>query len=114
MGLREVGRGKARAAATNTTEVEPMAETPSRIVPCRLCATPIARDARRCPYCGVKEPWIADEPTLSPRTLRVLAWGGGIVLVGLLLFVSGALMFGPAEGEHDHRLQDAQDAHESR
>ena len=91
-----------------------MAESPSRIILCRLCATPIARDARRCPYCGVKEPWIADEPTLSARTLRVLAWGGGIVLIGLLLFVSGVLLFGPAEGEHDHRLQDAQDAHESR
>jgi len=37
-----------------------------------------------------------------------------IVLAGLLLFVSGVLMFGRAEGEHDHRLQDAQDAHESR
>jgi hypothetical protein len=75
---------------------------------------PVARDARRCPTCGVKAPWIADEPTLSPRTIRVLALGGGIVLAALLLFVSGVLMFAPAEGEHDHRSREAEKAHESR
>ena len=91
-----------------------MTDAASRVVPCRLCTTPVARDARRCPTCGVKEPWIADEPTLSPRTIRVLAWGGGIVLAALLLFVSSVLMFAPAEGEHDHRPQQAEEAHESR
>ena len=80
-----------------------MEETPSRIVSCRLCAMPIAQDATRCPSCGAKEPWIPDEPTLSPRVIRLLAWGGGIVLVGLLLFMSGVMMFGSADGEHDHQ-----------
>jgi hypothetical protein len=63
----------------------------------------VARDAAVCPSCGAKEPWISDEPTLNPRVIRLAMWGGGIVLIGLLLFMSGVLMFAPAEDERDHR-----------
>ena len=79
-----------------------MEETPSRIA-CRLCAMPVAPDATRCPSCAAKEPWFPDEPTVSRRVIRLLAWGGGMVLVGVLLFMSGVMMFGSADGEHDHR-----------
>ena len=74
-------------------------------VRCRLCGAPVARNARVCPTCGVKSPWISDEPSLDPRLLRIVTWGGGIVLVILLLFVSGMLIFGPAvdDDERDHR-----------
>lgn len=93
-----------------------MSEVPADIVPCRLCGTLVARDARVCASCGAKEPWIPDEPTINPRVIRLAMWGGGIVLVGLLLFVSGLLMFGPpAEQERDHRPPGtASEAHESR
>jgi hypothetical protein len=64
---------------------------------------PVAPEATRCPSCGAKEPWIPDEPTVSPRVIRLLAWGGGGVLLGLLLFMSWAMMFGSADGERDHR-----------
>jgi hypothetical protein len=72
---------------------------------CRLCGTRVDRDARVCSSCGAKEPWIPDEPTISPRIIRLGMWGGGIVLVGLLLFVLGMLVFGPAvqDDERDHR-----------
>jgi len=82
-----------------------MMEAPSRIS-CRLCAMPIAPEATICPSCGVGEPWIRDEPTLTPRVMRLLVWGGALFLVGLLLFMSGVLMFGSPEGEHDHRPPD--------
>ena len=82
-----------------------MTEVPVDTVPCRLCATLVARDATVCPSCGAKEPWIADEPTINPRVIRLAMWGGGIVVVGLLLFVLGLMMFGPRakEDERDHR-----------
>jgi len=64
---------------------------------------PVAPDAAVCPSCGVGQPWIPDEPTLSPRLIRLLACGGAIIAVGLLLFMSGVLMFGSPEREHDHR-----------
>jgi hypothetical protein len=53
----------------------------------------------------VKAPWIPDEPTLNPRIIRVAMLGGGVVLVGLLLFLAGLMMFGPAveKEERDHR-----------
>jgi len=37
-------------------------------------------------------------------------WGGGIMLVIFLLFVSGVLMFGPAAEDRDHRPPDARAA----
>lgn len=82
-----------------------MTEPAPDTVSCRLCTSLVARDARVCPSCGVKEPWIPDEPTSNPRIIRLAMWGGGIVLIGLLLFVSGLMMFGPrAEREdRDHR-----------
>jgi hypothetical protein len=41
---------------------------------------------------------------MNPHIIRLVMWGGGVMLVGLLLFVSGLLMFGPpAEKERDHR-----------
>jgi hypothetical protein len=86
-------------------------------VPCRLCGTLVARDATVCPSCGAKEPWIPDEPSINPRVIRLVMWGGGIVLVALLLFVSGLMMFGPRaeEGERDHRPPGtASEAHDSR
>jgi hypothetical protein len=85
-------------------------------VPCRLCATLVAREAAVCPSCGAKDPWIPDEPSINSRIISLAMWGGGIVLVGLLLFVSGLMMFGPrAERERDHRPPGtASEAHDSR
>jgi hypothetical protein len=73
------------------------------LVRCRLCTSLVARDAAVCPSCDAKEPWIPDEPTLSGRVIRLVMWGGAIVLVGLLFIVSGVLMFAPADDERDHR-----------
>ncbi len=80
-----------------------MADEPSGTVSCRLCGIRIAPDATICPSCGAKEPCIPDEPTVSPRVIRLLVWGGGIVLVGVLLLMSGVVMFGTPDGERDHR-----------
>ena len=82
-----------------------MTEIPVDTVPCRLCGKLVARDATVCPSCGAKEPRIPDEPTINPRVIRLAMWGGGIVLVGLLLLVAGLMMFGPPaeENERDHR-----------
>ena len=92
-----------------------MTEAASHTVPCRLCGTLVARDAAVCPSCGVKEPWIPDEPTINPRVIRLAMWTGGVVLVGLLLFLSGVLMFVPPENERDHRPPGgAGERHESR
>jgi hypothetical protein len=94
-----------------------MTEAPVDTVPCRLCTTHVARDATVCPSCGAKGPWIPEEPTVNPRVIRLALWGGGIVLVGLLLFVSGLMMFGPRaeEDERDHRPPGtASKAHDSR
>ena len=81
-----------------------MNDSHAALVKCRLCESPVARDARVCPSCGVNSPSIPDEPSINPRVIRLVMWGGGIVLVALLLFVSGLMMFGPrAEPERDHR-----------
>jgi len=82
-----------------------MTEVAADTVPCRLCARLVARNATVCPSCGAKHPWIPEEPTINPRVIRLAMWGGGIVLVGLLLFVSGLMMFGPRaeEEQRDHR-----------
>jgi hypothetical protein len=93
-----------------------MIQVPSDTVPCRLCGTAVARDAAACPSCGAKDPWIPEGPTMNPHVIRLAMWGGAIVLVGLLLFVSGLLMFGPAaEGQRDHRPPGAaSESHDSR
>ncbi len=94
-----------------------MTEVPVDTAPCRLCATLVARSVMACPSCGVKDPWIPDEPTITPRVIRLVMWGGGILLGGILLFVSGLMMFGPraAEDERDHRPPGtASKAHDSR
>ena len=84
-------------------------------VQCRLCTHSVPRDAVVCPACGAKDPWIPEEPTINPRVIRLVVWGGGVVLIGLLLFVSGVLMFAPAEGERDHRPSAADSGpHDSR
>ncbi len=86
-------------------------------VACRLCATLVAREATVCPSCGTKDPWIPDEPSINPRVIRLAMWGGGIVLVGLLLVVAGLMMFGPRaeRDERDHRPPGtASEAHDSR
>jgi hypothetical protein len=86
-------------------------------VPCRLCGKVAARRDTVCPSCGAKDPWIADEPSINPRVIRLAMWGGGIVLVALLLFVSGLMMFGPRaeKDERDHRPPGtASNAHDSR
>lgn len=72
---------------------------------CRLCDAPVARDADVCPSCGVKAPWVPDEPSANLRAIRLALWGGGILLAGMLLFVAGMLAFGPVaeEEERDHR-----------
>jgi len=68
------------------------------IVACRLCTEPVARDAEMCPACGVKKPWMPDEPTINPRLIRVAMWGDGVVVLGLLLLrrTHGARRPGPA------------------
>jgi len=92
-----------------------MTEAAPDTIPCRLCTRLVARDAAVCPSCGVKEPWIPDEPTINPRVIRLAMWTGGVVLGGLLLFLAGVLMFMPAEGERDHRPPGAAaEHHESR
>jgi hypothetical protein len=94
-----------------------MTEVAADTVPCRLCAAQVARDATVCPSCGAKDPWIPDEPSINPRVIRLAMWGGGIVLVGLLLFVSGLMMFGPRaeREERDHRPPGtASEAHDLR
>ena len=88
---------------------------PPDAVPCRLCTAPVRRDAKFCPSCGVKEPWIPDEPAINPRIIRLAMWGGGFLLVGLLLVMFGVLMFSSAEEEPDHRPPGAtSEAHEPR
>ena len=91
-----------------------MTEAVPDIVPCRLCTEPVARDAKICPSCGVKDPWIPDEPTMNPRVLRLAMWGGGVVLVGLLLFLAGFMMFGPPAGEDERDHRPPASTHESR
>ncbi len=82
-----------------------MTEAAPDVVPCRLCTEPVAHDAKICPACGVKEPWIPDEPTINPHLMRVAMWGGGVVVLGLLVFLAGLIMFGPPaeKDERDHR-----------
>ncbi len=80
-----------------------MTEAMPETVSCRLCTDLVPRDAAVCPSCGAKAPWIPDEPTIRPRVIWLAMWGGGLVLIGLLLFVAGVLMFAPAEEERDHR-----------
>ncbi len=85
--------------------------------PCRLCGKLVARGATVCPFCGAKTPWIPDEPSINPRVIRLAMWGGGIVFVALLLFVSALMMFGPRaeQDERDHRPPGtASEAHDSR
>ena len=48
-----------------------MTEAAPDTVPCRLCTRPVARDAAVCPSCGVREPWVPDEPTMNPRIIRL-------------------------------------------
>ena len=60
-----------------------MREAAPDVVPCRLCGARVARDATACPSCGVKAPWIPDEPRMDPRLIRFAVWGGGVVLVAL-------------------------------
>jgi hypothetical protein len=74
-------------------------------VPCRLCTAPVAREASACPACGVKAPWIPDEPSLNPRVVRLAMRGGTIVVVGLLLFLVGMLVFGPAAEDEERAHQ---------
>ena len=82
-----------------------MAEDVPELVSCRVCSRAVARDAHHCPGCGIKDPWIPDEPTMNPRVIRAAMWGGGALLVVLLLFVLGLVAFGPRaeEEERDHR-----------
>jgi hypothetical protein len=82
-----------------------MSEAGASVVACRLCGASVARNADVCPSCGVKAPWVSDEPSVSPRVIRLAMWGGGIVIGIMLLFVAGMLAFGPAaeNDERDHR-----------
>jgi hypothetical protein len=80
-------------------------DTRSELTSCRLCEAPVGRDAAICPSCGVKTPWVPDEPSVNPRLIRIAMWGGGVVVLIMLLFVSGMLLFGPAaeDRERGHR-----------
>jgi len=75
------------------------------VVTCRLCDAPVERDAVVCAACGVKSPWVPDEPSANLRVIRLVMWGGGIVLAIMLFFVVGMISFGPVaeEEERDHR-----------
>jgi len=91
-----------------------MTEAVPDTAPCRLCAKQVVRGAAICPSCGVKEPWIPDEPAMNPRVIRLAKWTGGVVLVGLLLLLFGVMMFGPAEDERDEQPRGAKtERHES-
>ena len=72
---------------------------------CRACEAPVSRDAATCPSCGTRKPWVSEEPTVSPRVIRLAMWSAGVLTGLVLLFVAGMLMFGPvAEDEdRDHR-----------
>src|SRR5215813_6018250 len=89
-----------------------MSDAVPDIVQCRLCTGPVARDAKICPACGVKEPWIPNEPAMNRRVIRLAVWTVGVVLAGLLLLLSGVLMFAPAEHERDHRPPGAAAEHD--
>ena len=82
-----------------------MNEVRAAVATCRLCDAPVARDADVCPSCGVKAPWVPDEPSANLRAIRLAMWAGGIVLGIMFLFVVGMLAFGPAaeNEERDHR-----------
>jgi hypothetical protein len=82
-----------------------MSEAGPDLVACRLCDARVARDATVCPSCGVKTPWIPDEPGMNPRVLWIAIRGGALTLLILLLLVLGMLMFGPATENRgpDHR-----------
>ena len=82
-----------------------MNEVRAAVVTCRLCDAPVARDADVCPSCGVKSPWVPDEPTVNLRAIRLAMWAGGIVVGIMFLVVAGMMAFGPvAENEErDHR-----------
>jgi len=82
-----------------------MNELRAAVGTCRLCDAPVACDANVCASCGVKAPWVPDEPSVSPRVIRLVMWGGGIVLGIMVLIVVGMLAFGPAaeDEERDHR-----------
>ena len=71
-----------------------MNQVRSAVTTCRLCDAPVARDADVCPSCGVKVPWVPDEPSANLRAIRLAMWGGGILLAIMLLFVAGMLAFG--------------------
>ena len=68
-----------------TTTASGASETPPELTSCRLCEAPVARDAARCPSCGVKAPWVPDEPSVNPRLIRVAMWGEGVVVLIMLL-----------------------------
>jgi hypothetical protein len=82
-----------------------MNEVRASVSTCRLCDAPVERDAIVCAACGVKSPWIADEPSANLRVIGLVMWGGSIVLAIMLLFVVGMMSFGPVaeEEERDHR-----------
>jgi hypothetical protein len=76
-------------------------EPRSVAVTCRLCDAPVAHETDVCPSCGVKAPWVPDEPSVNPRVIRLTMWGVGIVVGLLLLFVVGMLVFGPVAEDED-------------
>ena len=77
---------------------------------CRACKAPVTRDTAACPSCGIKEPWIPEEPRLNRRFVSVLVWGGGVLVAIIIVFVAAMLIFGPtaSDDDRDHRPPDAQ------
>ena len=92
-----------------------MTEAVRDTVPCRPCTNQVVRGAVICSSCGVKEPWIPDEPAMNPRVIRLAKRGGRCcVLAGLLLLLFSVVMFGPAEDERDEQPRGAKtERHES-
>jgi len=92
-----------------------MSEPVADRVPCQLCGEPVARNDKRCSGCGVKEPWIPEEPSADPRVIRLATWAGGVVLVSMLLFLSAVMIFAPVEHKRDQEPAGADsEQHESR
>ena len=44
---------------------------------------------------------------MNPRVIRLAMWTGGVALLGLLIFLSGVLMFGPTHDEGDEHPRGA-------
>ena len=74
-----------------------MNELRAAMATCRLCDAPVARDADVCASCGVKAPWVPDEPSVNLRAIR-------LAMARALLHLSPVAVSGRCAGSPgDHR-----------